>query len=1028
MDRFSRSSSRIPGLLLGALVALQAEAVYALDPARLITQYSLDVWLTRDGLPQNSVRAVVQTRDGYLWLGTGGGLVRFDGVRFTVFDHANTPALGDNRITALAEGPDGSLWIGTAQAGLVRLKDGVFQAFRSEQDSSYEERSRWQIRSIALSRQGGVWIGTSGGGFRRFKDDRFSRLFLDRHVVGAIIEDSSGHLWVDTRDAVLELSWTEPDTFQVVRRLAGTPVNAIYEDRRGTIWIGGRQGLTRLSGNPVTTFTRREGFPADVVLSICDDHDGNLWIGTSQGLVRMRGEQFDLLTVNDGLANGFIASLHEDREGSLWMGSLDGLHRLRDTRFIAVTAREGLSANVINSVLAARDGTIWIATEGGGLNRLRGGRVTAYTSADGLPGNHVGALFEASDGTLWISGDGVVTQLQRERFRVYRSSDGVPHGFVSAIGETRDGRIVMRGEGPARVLENDRFVVFEPQPSRMEYCYSIARDRGGHLWFATTGGLGDLDDAGYRLYRTADGLPHEGVHSIHEDASGAMWVATVSGLARLKDGRVTSFSKVGPLGEAVFEILEDDAGNLWMNGRQGILKVAKRDLEAYAAGQRRDVPLTVYGLADGMRSTEYNDAYIQRPASRAPDGRLWFATRQGVVSVDPSADWGNRVPPPLAIESVVIDGRVETERPLEVPPGSSSFEIHYTALSLVAPSRVRFAYQLEGLDPVWIHPGSRRVALYSRVPPGRYRFHLRAANNDGVWNDTAAMLDIRVLPHLYQTQWFRASAAVLFGLALFGLHRMRLRRVEARLLLVMKERNRIARELHDTLAQGLAGIGLQLSAIDQECSAASREQHVKMARRLVKASLADAKRSVWNLRPEYLDRRNLVAGLARLAADLGEGGDVHIDVRTSGIARTLESEVEMNVFRIAQEAVANAIRHGAARQILIDLQFDDDTARLTVADDGRGFDPASQSDGFGLTSMRERAAQIGAVLHIESLPSAGVSVTLTIPLNGAAGGHALGRPAAWARGAAQRISRRWPRRGKLMHVDRRTDRSGPFQS
>jgi signal transduction histidine kinase/ligand-binding sensor domain-containing protein len=1007
MARFSGPRLRFPGLLLSALLALQPKAAYALDPTRLITQYGLDVWLTRDGLPQNSVRAIVQTRDGYLWLGTGGGLVRFDGVRFTVFDGANTPALGDNRITALAEGPDGSLWIGTAQAGLVLLKDGVFRAFRSERDTSYEERSRWQIRSIAPSRNGGVWIGTSGGGFRRFKDGRFSQLFLDRDVVAAMLEDRLGHVWVQTRDGVLELSWREPDSFKVVRRLNGTHGNAIHQDRLGTIWIAGRQGLTRVTGDRVTRFGRKERFPADLVLSICDDRDGNLWIGTSQGLVRMRGEQFDLLTVNDGLANGFITTVHEDREGSLWIGSHDGLHRLRDTRFVAVTAREGLSANLINSVLAARDGTIWMATEGGGLNRFRSGRVTTYTAADGLPEKHVGALFEASDGSLWISGDDVLRRFQHGRVRVYTLSDGVPHGFVSAIGETRDGRIVVCGEGPARVLENDRFVVFAPQPSRMEYCYSIARDRLGNLWFATTGGLVHVADGGTRIYTTADGLPNEGVHSVHEDAdaSGAMWIATIGGLARLKDGRVTSFSAVGPLSDVVFEILEDDAGDLWMNGRQGILRAPKRDLDAYAAGQRRDVPITVYGLADGMKSTEYNDAYIQRPASRAADGRLWFATRQGVVSVDPSTVRSNRVLPPVAIETVVIDGRVETKRPVEVPPGSRSFEIHYTALSLLAPARVRFAYQLDGLDPAWIDPGSRRVALYSRVPPGQYRFHLRAANNDGVWNETGATLDIRVLPYVYQTRWFQASAVAAFALALLGLHRMRMRRVEARFGLVMKERNRIAREIHDTLAQGLAGIGLHLSAIDQEGSAASREQHVKTARRLVKASLAEANRSVWNLRPEYLDRGNLAAGLSRLAADLGDGSDVHIDVRTSGVAQTLGSEVERNVFRIAQEALANAIRHGAARQIRIDLQFDHDTARLTIADDGCGFEPASAPDGFGFTSMRERAAQIGAVLHIESVPSLGTSVRLTIPVNGAAGGRALKRAATAALHAAQRLAR-----------------------
>jgi len=296
----------LSGALLGAFVALAPQAALALDPSRLITQYGHDLWLTRDGLPQNSVRAILQTRDGYLWLGTWGGLARFDGVRFTIFNRANTPALRDSRITALTEGADGSLWIGTAAGGLIRLKGGTFETYRSEGDMSYEERSRWQIRSIARGRDGALWIGTSGGGFRWFKDGRFSRLLMDRLVVRAILEDQARHLWVATSSGVLELSWTEPDTFHIERHLlADHLVNGLYQDRSGMIWIAARGGITRVSGDSLTTFGPSAGFPANAALSICGDRDGNLWIGTDgDGLVRMRGNTFDVLAVRDGLSNG----------------------------------------------------------------------------------------------------------------------------------------------------------------------------------------------------------------------------------------------------------------------------------------------------------------------------------------------------------------------------------------------------------------------------------------------------------------------------------------------------------------------------------------------------------------------------------------------------------------------------------------------------------------------------------------------------------------------------------------------------
>ena len=968
-------------LLLGALIALPAAAL-ALDPSRLITQYGHDVWLTRDGLPQNSVRAIVQTRDGYLWLGTWGGLARFDGVRFTIFNRSNTPALRDSRITALTEGEDGSLWIGTAAGGLIRLKDGRFEAYRSEGDTSYEERSRWQIRSIARGNDGALWIGTSGGGFHRLRNGRFSPLLMDRLVVRAILEDSSGHLWVATSNGVLELSWAEPYTFHIERHLLPDHlVNGLYQDRSGRIWIAARGGVTRVMGGEVTTFGRKAKFPANSALSISGDRDGNLWIGTDgDGLVRMRNDRFDVLAVRDGLSNGSISALYEDREGSLWVGSNDGLNRLRDTRFTSFTTRQGLSADAVNSVAATRDGTVWIGTDGGGLNRLRGGSVSFETTANGLATNYIGALFEAGDGTLWITGDGVVMRRRNGDLRIYRQADGVAAGFVSAVAEDRHGRIVIAGEGPVRMLQDDRFVVYPEQPPRIEYCYSIARDRRGDLWFATTGGLVHVSERGHVIYTTRDGLPDEGVHSVYEDRDRTVWIATVGGLARLQNGSITSFARAGPLGEIVFEIVDDEAGNLWVNGRQGIIKASKRDLEQYASGKRHDVPITVYGHADGLKSTEYREAYIQRPACRTPDGRVWFATSGGVAAIDPSVNPVNTLAPPVVIESFAGASRPEADGTVRVPPGAGAFEIQYTALSFLAPSQVRFMYQLEGLDPGWTDAGSRRLASYSHVPPGHYRFRVRAANSDGVWNESGAALAIHVAPQFYQTAWFQASVVATLLLIAAGLHHLRVRRIEAQFALVMKERNRIAREIHDGLAQGLAAIGLHLSAIQADRPGSDHDRHLEKARQLVVANLGETRRSVWDLHPQYLERNDLVSGLRRMAVDLGESANVAASVRTVGVPYPLSEQVERNVFRIAQEAVANAIRHAAARQVTVEVRFERRHLRLAVADDGHGFDLAAASEGFGLTSMRERAAQVNGTLRVDRLQPSGTSVTVTVPV------------------------------------------------
>jgi len=983
MPSHIRSAARIAAALLAALAASQPGPAYGLDPSRRITQYGLDIWLTRDGLPQNSVNAICQTRDGYLWLGTWGGLARFDGVRFTIFNRANTPGLGDSRITALTETPDGSLWIGTAAGGLVRLKAGVFETFRSASDLSYEERSRWQIRAIAPGRDGVLWIGTSGSGFRRFRNGRFGHLQLDRHIVRSIVEDRVGRLWLGTEDGAIELTWIDSDTFRIRRHLLpGRHILAIYQDRTDTIWIAARDGLTRVNGDRVSTFGVDAGFPG-AAKSISGDRDGNLWIGTNgNGLVRMRGEQFDTLTVRDGLSNGFVQALHEDREGSLWIGSNDGLSRLRDTRFTSLTVREGLSADAVASLLAARDGTVWIGTEGGGVNHLDGGRITTYTTATGLPSDYSGALFEAADGGVWASGDGVVTRMRDGHVRVYTAADGVPRGFVSTVGEDRDGRLLIAGEGPVRELRGDRFEVYPQQPSHIEYSYSMTRDRRGDLWFATTGGLVYVTENQYRLYSTRDGLPDNGVQSVYHDSDGTAWIATVSGLARIRDGSVASFAKVGALGEIVFEVLEDDAGQLWLNGRQGILRVRKRDLEEYASAKRRNVPITVYGIDDGLKSTDYNvgGAYIQRAGCRTSDGRLWFATTRGVAWIDPAVDRVNPIEPPVIIESFVAGDRTETRGPVQVAAGTRSFQVRFTALSLLAPSRVRFAYRLEGLDPGWTDGGAQRVVSYNGVPPGQYRFRVRAANNDGVWNEAGAALEINVNPYFYQTLWFRASGAALIVLAAIGLHRMRVRRVEAQFSLVMKERNRIAREIHDTLAQGLAAIGLNLAAIEHEPSEDRRERHLGTARGLVETTLAEAHRSIWDLYPRHLESDDLVSGLTAMARDIGEHANIRIDLATAGTVTRLSADVQRNLFRIAQEAVANAIRHASARRIEINLDFRARVVHLTVKDDGRGFDAARAGAGFGLKSMAERAADMGAVLHVESPPAAGTSVIVSVPL------------------------------------------------
>jgi signal transduction histidine kinase/ligand-binding sensor domain-containing protein len=972
------------------LVWLGASALLALDPSRPPNRYGHDVWLANDGLPQEFVQAITQTRDGYLWIGTLGGLVRFDGVRFTVFDPGNTPGLKDARILALSQGRDGALWIGTAAGGVARLEHGVIRPF--EPPSQNSDRSLKYVRSLHEAADGSLWVGTSGGGLRRFRGGRRvadEEPVSPGHTVTAILQDRRGNLWFGTTEGLAMLQGSKLVRYDAGAALPHPFVYSIFEDRAGTIWVGTRGGLTRIKDGAVTHFTRKSGFPADAARIIREDRQGNLWIGTlGQGLLRMSGESFVPFTSRDGLSNDHVTCLHEDREGSLWAGTQRGLNRLKDVPFTSYTTRDGLSHDAVNSLLRTRDDSVWVGTDGGGLDRIKQGRIRVFTARDGLGSDYIGPLFEDGEGRLWAGGDGYVSRIENERITTYRTDVQGEGRFVSLLGEDSRGRLLVGiGDRPLLWFDNGRFLPYEAAADRGQYRFSVTRDRKGALWFGTVEGLGRFQDGHYTLYTEKDGLPDDTVHSVYEDAQGTLWIATIGGLCRLRDGRLTSFAGPGVLGGGVVsQVLEDDAGFLWMNGRRGIVRVRKQDLEAHSGAPLSPVPFTAYGVADGMESSDYNPAYIQPAAARTADGRLWFATTKGVAVIDPHRLETNAVPPPVVIERVLSDDDpAPLEKGARVPPGHEKFEFHYTALSFLSPEKVLFRYILEGFDQAWTDAHDRRAAYYTNLPPGRYRFRVTAANNDGVWNEDGASFEFQLLPRFHQTRSFQALVLAALLLAAWSVHRMRVARMEARFATVMAERNRMARELHDSLAQGLAGIALHAGAVRQEAPGLGEtaRRHLDTIGRLVASSLAEARVSVWDLQPESLRAGDLPAALQSMVQELTCDTPVHAAFEVRGTPRRLGRQAERNVFRIGQEALTNAVKHSESGRVEMVLSFAADRIELRVRDHGRGFDPQAQAgrahDGFGLTSMRERAEQIGGRVTFTSRPGDGIEVVLEAP-------------------------------------------------
>jgi ligand-binding sensor domain-containing protein/two-component sensor histidine kinase len=969
--------------LLVAVAAVQSDTT-----AQPLPQYVHDSWQTDQGLPQNSVFAIVQTQDGYIWVATQEGLVRFDGIRFSVFDKLNTPEITENNCQVLFVDHEGILWAGTEGGGIVRRKDGQFKAFTTADGLADNI-----VEAIYEDHEGNLWIGTLGG-LSRFRDGRFvnftTRDGLPRDTVLSICGAPDGALWIGTEDGGLSrLKDGRFTTYTVKDGLADNLVRVAFEDRAGNLWAGTRKGLSCLRDGKFSTFKTKDGLPSDSILTIYQDRDGVLWIGTLGGLVRYESGVFTPYTAKDGLTEDRVASIHQDREGNLWIGTLEGgLNRLKEGRFSVYSKKEGLPNDIVRPVFQDSSGVIWIGTPSG-LGQLREGKLITYSKKDGLPIDNIVALQEDHAGNLWIGTSAGLSRLSNGKFVTYTTRDGLSDDTVLSICSSRDGSVWIGTASGLSQMKDGRISTYTTRDGLTnDSIWALYEDGEGTLFIGTDGGGLNRYQAGrFTALTTKDGLANDIVLSIHGEAdaggkSGSLWIGTSGGLSCLKDGSLSSYrTKDGLFDDVVFQILEDDSGNLWMSSNKGIFRVSKQELDDFAKGKISTINSPSYGTADGMKSRECNGGF--QPAGwRTRDGKLWFPTIKGVAIIDPGRIKLNQLAPPTVIERVLIDHKpIDLNQNDSLEPGKSKFEFHFTGLSFVAPEKVRFKYKLEGFDPDWTDCGNQREASYTNIPPGEYTFHVRACNNDGIWNETGASFSFYLKPHFYQTYWFYCGCIVIVGIFGAGLYRFRVKHIEAQFSAVLAERNRIAREIHDTLAQGFAGISLQLEAVDETLSESPSvaRNHLNKARSLVRKSLAEARRSVWELRSPALDSADLPAALSDVAQQL-TANSLRVSVSVKGDRRRLPSAVEENLLRIGREALTNAVKHGRAQTIDVDVNFETDRVLLNVRDDGCGFDPDRQvtrdNNGFGLISMRERAESIGAQLNVRSSPGNGTVVTV----------------------------------------------------
>lgn len=794
---------------------LLTASVRGLDPARKITQYSHRIWTADNGLPQSSVQAILQTRDGYLWIGTQEGLARFDGVRFTVYDRSTTGLLRSDYINVLFEDREGAVWIGTNGGGLTRMLNGRF--------TTVAGLTSGIVTSLVEDRVA-LWIGTDGGGLFRLQKGRLARYGrahgLASDHVSAIAKDGLGGLWIATAAGLHHLQGGTFTVYTTRDGLSSNRVSAVYPGRDGTLWVGTTGGIDRRRDGAFTSYRKEQGLSHNAVTSILEDRDGSLWIGTDGGgLNRFRDGQFTVHDSAAGLSHDLVWALLEDREGSLWIGTDGGgLNQLRDGAVTPYGTREGLSSDATWAVSEDRAGSLWIGTYGGGLNRVHGGTTQAYTRRDGLADDIVWSLFEDRASDLWVGTDTGLSRLRGRTFETYTPKDGLPEGSVRAILEDRRGALWVGtdGGGLGR-FEGGKFTSFTTKDGLSNASIrAILEDRQGTLWVGTYGGgLNRLRDGEWSSLTTRQGLSSDIIYSLHEDEKGALWIGTSGGgLNRLQDGRLTVFTrKQGLFDDVVFQILEDAHGSLWMSCNRGFFRVRKSELNDLARGAISSVTSVAYAKADGMRSPECNAG---QPAGVVrKDGTVWFATMKGLASIDPTAVRRNERAPSLVIEEFLVDGVAmdPTIRPT-IPPRRNRLEFRYTAPSLLVPERIRFRYRLEGFDREWVEAGDRRIASYTNVPPGPYRFRVTACNENGIWNPRGRVFEFSLTPTIYQTAWFPVlcvAAAVLTGTGGYLRHARRLRAREAELSRLVRERTRLLEEANKRLAElsaqdGLTGI------------------------------------------------------------------------------------------------------------------------------------------------------------------------------------------------------------------------------
>ena len=981
-------------LVLGLAAICVAGDAHALDPNRAISQYVREQWSSESTFGGSPIRTITQTADGYLWIGTQKGLVRYDGFNFRLITSAN-PLLQNQRIRGLTTDGEGKLWVFFWSASVLCYCDGKFESFPSIR------RSAGQVTAMWREEDGGMVLSDSVSGILRIRKDRLEILAPPNVVPGSALvfsmaETHDGKIWLGTPAAGL-FYLAKGQVNHVTAGMPDKKINSLLPGDANDLWVGTDKGLFRWNGTVFTKIELPRSVAGQQILTLLRDHNGNIWVGTTGGLLRINAAGVSFSPENK-FREGGIDALFEDREGNIWAGGTSGLERIRDGTFATYAGTADTPSQSNGPVYVDEENRAWFAGAESGAYLLQDGQIRALKSFVGK--DPIYSITGGKDG-IWMGTrhglkhfeyhDGIVGA------RTYTTADGLAENSVYAVYRSNDGA-VWAGTltGGVSKFKDGHFTNYTTADGLLSNTVSsILESRNGTLWFATPNGLSSLESGHWNYYTARDGLPSETLNCLFEDSSGILWIGTSQGLAFLQAGKVYPLGVVpDSLREPVLGLTEDKDGRFWISTSNHVLRVRR---EALLKGVVSAADVREYDLADGLKSTQG----VSRNSSVVADtkGRIWFSTSHGISVVDPSFVADDSPPAIAHVESLLADNiPVPLGERTRIPPSRKRVTFAYTGLSLAVPERVRFRYFLEGFDRAWSDAIGTHEAAYTNLGPGSYRFRLLASNSDGAWNGSEASLVFEVQPALWQTWWFRSLCAITPVLGTLLLYRMRLHQLTRQLNLRfeerLSERTRIARELHDTLLQSLHGLMLRFQRVDNLLPERPQEAKRRLETAINEAAQAitESRDAVQGLRCSPSNTNDLAAAVTALGSELASEdtnqSSAMFELVVEGTPRNLHPILRDEAYRIAGEALRNAFGHAQAQRIEVEIRYDKKQLRLRVRDDGNGFDAKTlhregRSGHYGLRGMRERAKLLRGNLDIWSQPGSGTEVELNIPAGAA---------------------------------------------